>query len=62
MRSSQGVENAFYVACIEDVVNFLLLSDADKVKRLLEKDMIHNFAKFVVELYNRRRKCLYDPN
>ena len=57
----QDIRSAFYVNNIDDIEEFMLVGDADKVYYLCQKSRIRTFAAYITSLYRKRRSLLYKP-
>ena len=55
----QAERSAFYVKYVANLPEFMLMPDAMKVRWLLSKDRIKQFAELVEALYFKRRFILY---
>ena len=51
-----------YITCVEDLTNFILNDDKDKVKWFMQSENIMIFGNFVETVYDARRAILYKYN
>ena len=58
----QEIRSNFYAENIEDIVDFMMKEDNEKIKCLLSPAMIKAFAKLVEKLFAQRRAILYQKN
>ena len=56
----QMERSAYYLENIEEIGNFMLLNDPDKVKYMLDKEHIKGTGAYVVNaIFQKRRQILY---
>ena len=52
----QGERSGYYVGSVSDIEYFMLLSDPDKVKYMLEKKHVKDTGAYVTIIYQKRRQ------
>ena len=57
--SLQAERSAFYVESIKNIAWFMLIPDGDKVRFLLKKEMIKDFASWLEIMHFKRRSLVY---
>ena len=57
----QAERSAFYVEALDDIGEFMLSDDCNKIALLLQPDYIKKFGRFVELILRKRQFILYKP-
>ena len=58
----QRERSNYYVENIENIEDFMLMEDGDKVRYMLQKEHVKNTGAFIKAIYHKRRQILYNIN
>ncbi len=58
----QSVRSLFYVKVIDDIEQFMLIPDGEKVRLLMREVGFREMGDIMIDMFNKRREVLYKPN